>query len=130
MYVYMYVRLGLFSVYVLVFYYLLSVLFVDLILFFAILRAFLLCFCFLLVIAFWFLMANWTLEPSGLAGCCRCCCGYRTGRDEVLVEGGGLVQPLPGLMQSTDTLTETQTVLVVVPALLHARLHTHPKRNV
>jgi len=75
------------------------------------------------LIAFIVVWLAWTLEP----GCFRCICCHRAGRDEILVEGGSLMEPLPGLMQSADTLTETQTVLVAAPVHLHTTLHTHPK---
>lgn len=68
----------------------------------------------------------WTLERAGwdLGICC-----HRASGDEVFVQGGRLMEPLPGLMQSADTLTKTQTVLVVAPVHLHTTLYTHPRMN-
>lgn len=37
--------------------------------------------------------------------------------DEVLVQGDGLVQPLPGLMQAVDPVSDTQTISAI---LLHS----------
>lgn len=79
---------------------------------------------YLFVLVFKWLWSLWTLDCGVLSGS-GCVCSHGAGRDEVFVQGGRLMQPLPRLMQTTDTLTETQAVLVGT-VHWHTTPHTHP----
>lgn len=66
------------------------------------------CYCYCKLTLF---LLSLCLDLNGLAG--HVCKGRAHG-DQILVQGDGLVQPLPGLVQGVDAVSNTNTVTTAV----------------